>query len=79
MAAVFLIAKLFWYTWISQRIGHQACRVIWIRVLDTKVRVDRRLHATEILMLRWRCEVTRMDRIRNEYISRKDGRKAIDK
>jgi hypothetical protein len=34
----------------------------------TKVRDERRLHMTEILMLRWMCGVTRLDRIRNEYI-----------
>jgi hypothetical protein len=34
----------------------------------TKMRDDRRLHVTEMRMLRWMSGVTRMDRIRNEYI-----------
>jgi hypothetical protein len=34
----------------------------------TKVRDERRLHATAMRMLRLMCGVTRMDKIRNEYI-----------
>jgi hypothetical protein len=32
------------------------------------LRDERRVHVTEMRMLRWMCAVTRMDRIRNEYI-----------
>jgi hypothetical protein len=35
----------------------------------TKVRDERRLHVTEMRMLRWICGMTRMDWIRNEYIT----------
>jgi hypothetical protein len=34
----------------------------------TKVRDEKRLHVTEMRMLRRMCGVTRVDRIRNEYI-----------
>jgi hypothetical protein len=34
----------------------------------TKVSDERRLHLTEMRMLRWMCRVTRIDRIRYEYI-----------
>jgi hypothetical protein len=32
------------------------------------VRDERNLHMTEMRMLRWMCGVTRLDRIRKEYI-----------
>jgi hypothetical protein len=34
----------------------------------TKMRDKRRLHVVVMRMLRWMCGVTRIDRIRNEYI-----------
>jgi hypothetical protein len=34
----------------------------------TKVSDERRLHVMEMRMMRWMCGVTRMDRMRNEYI-----------
>jgi hypothetical protein len=33
-----------------------------------KKKDERKLHVVQMRMLRWMCEVTRMDKVRNEYI-----------